>query len=364
MSIHKYQLVEEYLLRFIELNSKSGEPLKLPSENSLALRFGISRTTARAAIEKLVNNGIAYRIQGAGTFFNPPEEKWITKTLLSKKRISVVVPFSTSKFINSIIDGILDRLNYENCFTSVCFSHMDANREAHIINEISSSYISGMIIYPVDTSDFTQINRPFFSVPAIFIDRKPNFSNANFIASDHYGAMYAATQLLYDKGYQKICFIFLGNDNITSMKERIKGFNDAIVHSGQEFLQENFLHFQPGYSNAAYHAMMKKFLTENPHIDGIIIQSGNLSYILNNVLVELGRAPLLDIGIICYDHEIEDFMDPFTNKCAYINQNPHQLGYEAADNLLQIIQKKPASPLEKRINFTLSNTEVFSAINK
>ena len=326
MSIHKYQLVEEYLLRFIELNSKSGEPLKLPSENSLALRFGISRTTARAAIEKLVNNGIAYRIQGAGTFFNPPEEKWITKTLLSKKRISVVVPFSTSKFINSIIDGILDRLNYENCFTSVCFSHMDANREAHIINEISSSYISGMIIYPVDTSDFTQINRPFFSVPAIFIDRKPNFSNANFIASDHYGAMYAA--------------------------------------SGQEFLQENFLHFQPGYSNAAYHAMMKKFLTENPHIDGIIIQSGNLSYILNNVLIELGRAPLLDIGIICYDHEIEDFMDPFTNKCAYINQNPHQLGYESADNLLQIIQKKPADPLEKRINFTLSNTEVFSAINK
>lgn len=46
---------------------------KIPSENQLMDRFGVSRNTAKKAIEELVQEGILYRIQGKGTFVAKPK---------------------------------------------------------------------------------------------------------------------------------------------------------------------------------------------------------------------------------------------------------------------------------------------------
>ncbi|HOV23074.1 MAG TPA: GntR family transcriptional regulator [Candidatus Marinimicrobia bacterium] len=40
----------------------------LPSENEIAKKFNISRNTAQRVLNNLVNRGLAYRIQGLGTF--------------------------------------------------------------------------------------------------------------------------------------------------------------------------------------------------------------------------------------------------------------------------------------------------------
>jgi len=49
---------------------KKGE--KLPSENELVQRFGISRITATAALDELVKAHLAYRERGRGTFVAQP----------------------------------------------------------------------------------------------------------------------------------------------------------------------------------------------------------------------------------------------------------------------------------------------------
>jgi GntR family transcriptional regulator len=46
---------------------------KIPSENQLMDQFGVSRNTAKKAIEELVQVGILYRIQGKGTFVAKPK---------------------------------------------------------------------------------------------------------------------------------------------------------------------------------------------------------------------------------------------------------------------------------------------------
>jgi len=46
---------------------------KLPSERELAQEFGVSRMTARQALQDLVQEGLAYSRVGKGTFVSPPK---------------------------------------------------------------------------------------------------------------------------------------------------------------------------------------------------------------------------------------------------------------------------------------------------
>jgi len=45
---------------------------RLASERTIADRFGLSRMTARQAVELLVRRGVVYRRPGSGTFVSPP----------------------------------------------------------------------------------------------------------------------------------------------------------------------------------------------------------------------------------------------------------------------------------------------------
>jgi GntR family transcriptional regulator len=45
----------------------------IPSEHELSKLYGLSRTTVRSVLTRLVNSGILYRVQGKGTFVSNPK---------------------------------------------------------------------------------------------------------------------------------------------------------------------------------------------------------------------------------------------------------------------------------------------------
>lgn len=62
----KADLVRQHLVAFID--NGLAPHVKLPTERELADEFEISRLTVRRALDQLENDGIVYRVQGAGTF--------------------------------------------------------------------------------------------------------------------------------------------------------------------------------------------------------------------------------------------------------------------------------------------------------
>jgi GntR family transcriptional regulator len=72
----KHERLRSALLELIERDPRREQAL--PSERDLATEYGVSRMTARAAIEELADQGFVYRVQGRGTFVRQP---WVSKSL-------------------------------------------------------------------------------------------------------------------------------------------------------------------------------------------------------------------------------------------------------------------------------------------
>ena len=66
MAQNKYQIIKQHLLQKIE-SGQWPEYQVVPSENVLAEQFGVSRMTARRALQDLANQGIITRNQGAAS---------------------------------------------------------------------------------------------------------------------------------------------------------------------------------------------------------------------------------------------------------------------------------------------------------
>lgn len=86
----KYQELERRLEEEIRKGVyKPGD--NIPSENELPGKYGVSKNTARKAIQELLEKGLIYRIQGKGTFVSEIEkvskgEKKEVTTLLTQRR--------------------------------------------------------------------------------------------------------------------------------------------------------------------------------------------------------------------------------------------------------------------------------------
>ena len=74
----KSDQVYRWLLAYIDENKFSGNQ-RLPSENALCRKLGVSRETIRVAIDQLVAEGLVYKLKGSGTYFH--REKVMTRDL-------------------------------------------------------------------------------------------------------------------------------------------------------------------------------------------------------------------------------------------------------------------------------------------
>ena len=69
VSNKKSEYVYRWILPYIDENRFSSNQ-KLPSENALCRRLDVSRETVRAALDRMVQEGLIYKVRGSGTYFN------------------------------------------------------------------------------------------------------------------------------------------------------------------------------------------------------------------------------------------------------------------------------------------------------
>ena len=142
----------KYLQLFERLKADIGQGVyqdgqKLPGENEIAQRYGMSRQTVRQALSLLERESLIQRRQGSGTY--------VRKTQPRHKRswnVGVIATYISEYIFPSILRGIEGVLSEEGFFPMISATMNRVDNERRILEECMSKQLDGLIVEGTKTA--------------------------------------------------------------------------------------------------------------------------------------------------------------------------------------------------------------------
>lgn len=237
-----YALMEEMKTDILSGKIRPGE--KLPSENQLSVRYGLSRHTVRKALGILAGDGYIESFQGKGTFCAD-----VLRQIHGTGNIAVVTTYISDYIFPRLIQGI-DEVLSDNGYSIILKNTGNSRqKEARFLEELISKGIDGLIIEPsksellcrhvslYETLDKYQI--PYIFIQGLYTEmqEKPH------ILMDDAGGGYLVTKHLLDSGRRDIAGFFKADDR--QGIERHKGYVKALQEHGIAYDRIRWSGFTP-----------------------------------------------------------------------------------------------------------------------
>ncbi len=262
----------------------------------------------------------------------------------NKKIISVIIPDITNPFFANIIQGIEVTANLYGYH--IVLSQYRENRD--ILNkyfkEIGNIGISGYIIIPSigNTEYFKEIIKKS-NAPIIFLDRKVDIENTNYVGSNNEEGAYNATKYLIDLGHKKIVYM-AGAKNISSEKERFSGFIMALNENDIDFDIRKYYKTADFDFDESY-KQMKEIIKSNLEYTAIFSACDIMCFGIKKAAEECGLSIPEDISLVGYDDI------PFSSIIGLttVSSQVYEMGKNAVLAILNIITGR----VKENINITL-----------
>jgi LacI family transcriptional regulator len=260
------------------------------------------------------------------------------KGLASKKKdiIMLLVPVISNYFFSEVLEGIQKRvsdLDYELNIVNIIDS---GDTFAQVERVIKRQWADGYLLVSLHLED-EQLKRLLrYDVPISIVDDTSHYLDS--VDFDNIEGGYLATSYLLSKGYKQIAVLSANLDSIP-VKMRLQGYrkalnengieyNDSLIFTGDEMERDGFT------EKSGYEAMMK-LMNADSEPDACFVTSD---------IQAVGAMKAMEktdfrLPIISYDNlSISEYIGLST-----VNQPMNQMGYRAAEMLINRINEFPGS---------------------
>ncbi len=324
---------------------------KLPSETQITKLYSVSRITATKALNELMLEGFISRVQGKGSYVIPkaqritalassPSSKSLLKT--HYHRIGVLMPQIFDYHSVAIIESITKTLTYPDFFTAtVCASSIEA--ETFTIDTFIKQQYDGIIVFPQDSEYYNEVilELDFNNYPIIVIDRLiPGIKSCSIISNNDISCKMALDHL-FSLGHSRIAFV--SSSSVSEMNTLKR--------------QSSFISYLSQKNNGLSGCYSYVDMDQNPSFaDDFIpnVKNGNITAVIagnvdtTNKLLQLCENENIsfpdDLSIISYDK-------PYMTNISftYIEQGSYEMGFAAANALINMLNKVPTTQSNKII---------------
>lgn len=332
----KYSDIVHYLKNLIdEEQLKPGD--KLPSENELTERLGVSRQTIRKAIGILEEQGTVRRVKGSGTYVGFDRRENLEK----RNRIAVLTTYVDSYIFPKTIHGIESTLFERGYSVQISFTNNTLEREKNVLTDlISRDDVAGIIVEGTK-SGLPNPNLALYRqlmnrrIPILFINTfYPELAVPHVSLNDVEAAQKAVNYLIA-RGHRNIGAILKLDDGQGRL--RYLGYLKAMEAAGLAVTDSRMVWIDTDESKQL-NFCRDKILNRVEECSALFCYNDQIAFQLIRMLQEKGIRVPEDVSVISIDDS-----DLALHSEVPITSLPHpkeKLGAKAAEVLLDMIDGK------------------------
>lgn len=317
--LSKQDQVVAYLTDYIEKHHlKSGD--RLPTEWELAEILNVSRTTIQGAFRKLVDNGMAYNKKGYGTYVNSAGKKELSLPLVIADQRESTGGFEYVRGAQAYLKEHGGQL-----LTQCTNGHIED--EQRIIKDQIEAGAKCILVLPISSTKsgvFYQQMADQHGVRFIFLDKRPQGVNADYVCCDNVRGGYLATEHLIKAGHTRIGFISASLYSASSRMQRYIGYTMAMEAYGLTVNPTMVCTNDAAENKDTYLNMIRQ---PNPPTAIFAVSDGLATNCITTLIMNGYKVPE-DISIIGFDG-LPFFSTSFL-RLTSIRQPFYEIGYQAA----------------------------------
>lgn len=234
MAEARWKQITDALEREIDSGSlKPGD--RVPSEDGIAITYGVSRPTAHRALRELQAKGLVTRQRRWGTVV---AERQSVKT----KRIGLIVDVVDESYgfpQPGLLRGIQSGLSDEYSLV-LCDSQNDPHREAELLRKMRRES-DGIVLLPTSAGENTPLIETIArsGFPLVMLDRVPEGVEAPVALTDNYAITRSALDTLIQQGHRRIGFLSFHKPHVSTVQDRFRAYQEALSAAGEPVLEDN-----------------------------------------------------------------------------------------------------------------------------
>ncbi|WP_438492419.1 GntR family transcriptional regulator [Paenibacillus sp. IHBB 3054] len=343
--IPKYMQLKGELLSWMESGRLKPDD-QIPSENEIAVQFGMSRQTVRQALGQLEKEGWLYRLQGKGTFVARQE----TRPLQTSSMIGMMTTHISDYIFPHLVRGAEAQLRGSGYSMMLSSTDNDKNKERENLEMLLGQPFKGLIIEPTKSAQGNP-NLPLFlaleihRIPFIMInERYPELHCPCLKLDDEAGGFMAAEHLI-ELGHREIAGFFKTDD--LQGANRLKGFTRALHKHRLPLGADTVTHYTSEQKHSVPYEAALKMLQGCQRPTAFVCYNDELAVLLLEAARQTGLSVPDDLSIIGFD---DSTLAMATEVKLTTLKHPKELmGIEAANMLIDMIEHKSAEPPKDRI---------------
>lgn len=259
----------------------------------------------------------------------------LKKNVKNKQIISVIIPDITNPFFANIIEGIENTANLYGYH--IILSQYKENKDilSRYFKDITKIGVSGYIIVAsTGNSEYFNEILTKVSVPIIFLDRKVDIENINYVGSDNEIGAYNATKYLIDLGHKNIIYM-AGPQDISTERERFAGFIKALNDNNIDFDDSKYKKIANFNFDESYE-QMKGIIKSKLNHTAIFSACDIMCFGIKKATEEYNISIPNDISLIGYDNI------PFSSIIGLttVSSQAYEMGKNAVLSILNIISER------------------------
>jgi LacI family transcriptional regulator len=262
----------------------------------------------------------------------------VARSLTTKRTntVGVVISDSSNPFFGEIIVSIEEILRPQNYALIICNTNETLEYEAHYLNLLLKQRVDG-IISAATSQPWVELSKAEIQqTPIVFVDRVFDNLDGYYVGVDNKAGAYCGTQHLIQCGYRKIG-ILSGLDRLSTMRERLEGFCQALTAAG---ISVNHDWIVPSQLSVEGGREALRRIFDLPHRPDALFINNNLLAL--GALLEIDNLNLdcsQDLGIVAFDdHPWAAVSCP---PLTVVQQPTRKIGQISAEMILALINGQP-----------------------